>query len=75
MREMTWDEYYAGFYDWSLSTQKSYSYRLSDFGDSEEVFENVNEFAFYDSKFATRFVEKALNAGVRFSPEHILGNL
>ncbi len=75
MREMTWDEYYAGFYDWSLSTQKSYSYRLSDFGDSEEVFEIVNEFAFYDSKFATRFVEKALNAGVRFSPEHILGNL
>ncbi|NMB02488.1 MAG: hypothetical protein GX971_13385 [Firmicutes bacterium] len=22
MKEMTWDEYYAGFYDWSLSTQK-----------------------------------------------------
>ena len=35
MKEMLWDEYYAGFYDWSLSTQKSYSYRLSDFGASE----------------------------------------
>lgn len=32
----------------------------------------MNEFAFYDSKFATKFVEKALAAGVRFLPEHIL---
>jgi len=72
MKDMSWDEYYAGFYDWSLSTQKSYSYRLTDYGDAEEVFEIVNEFAFYDSKFATRFVEKALAAGVRFLPEHIL---
>lgn len=72
MKEMSWDEYYDGFYDWSLSTQKSYSYRLTGFGDPEEVFEIVNEFAFYDSKFATAFVEKALNAGVRFLPEHIL---
>lgn len=72
MKEMTWDEYYAGFYDWSLSTQKSYSYRLSDFGDAEEVFEVVSEFAFYDQKFATRFVEKALAAGVRFTPDHVL---
>lgn len=72
MKDMSWDEYYASFYDWSLSTQKSYSYRLADFGDEEEVFEVVNEFAFYDSKFATKFVEKALAAGVRFLPEHIL---
>lgn len=72
MKNMSWDEYYAGFYDWSLSTQKNYSYRLMDFGDPEEVFEVVNEFAFYDPKFATGFVEKALVAGVRFSPEHIL---
>lgn len=72
MKDMSWDEYYAGFYDWSLSTQKSYSYRLTDFGSEEEVFEVVNEFAFYDSKFATKFVKKALAAGVRFLPEHIL---
>ena len=72
MKDMSWDEYYAGFYDWSLSTQKNYSYRLTDFGDPEEIFEIVNEFAFYDSKFATKFVEKALAAGVRFLPEHIL---
>ena len=72
MKKMSWDEYYASFYDWSLSTQKSYSYRLSNYGDPEEVFEVVNEFAFYDSKFATTFVEKALIAGVRFLPEHIL---
>lgn len=72
MKEMSWDEYYASFYDWSLSTQKSYSYRLSDFGDSEEVYEVVVELAFYDQKFATRFVEKALAAGVKFTPDHVL---
>lgn len=72
MKAMSWDEYYASFFDWSLSTQKSYSYRLSDFGDPEEVYEVVAEFAFYDQKFATRFVEKALAAGVKFTPDHVL---
>lgn len=72
MKAMSWDEYYASFFDWSLSTQKSYSYRLSDFGDPEEVYEVVAEFAFYDQKFATRFVEKALASGVKFTPDHVL---
>ena len=30
MKQTTWDDYYAGFYDWSPSTQKSYAYRLTD---------------------------------------------
>ena len=39
MKEMSWDEYYASF---------------------------------YDQKFATRVVEKALAAGVQFTPDHVL---
>ena len=31
MKQLTWEEYYDGFYDWSSSTQKSYAYRLSDY--------------------------------------------
>lgn len=31
MKEMSWDEYYASFYDWSLSTQKSYSEKEHEF--------------------------------------------
>ncbi len=72
MKKLTWDEYYYEFYNWSPSTQKNYSYRLSDFGSAEEVFEVANEFAFNDEKFACRFIEKALEAGVRFTPEQIL---
>jgi hypothetical protein len=72
MKEITWDEYYDGFYDWSPSTQKSYSYGLTDFGPADEVYEVLSEFAFSDKKFATRFADKAVTAGVRFSPDHVL---
>lgn len=72
MKQLTWDEYYEKFYDLSPSTQKSYSYRLSDFGSADEVFEVIQEFAFDDEKFASKFTEKALNAGVHFTPEQVL---
>lgn len=69
---MTWDDYYSRFWDLAPSTQRSYSYKLSDFGAAEEVFEVLNEFALGDDSFATRFATKALNAGVRFTPDHVL---
>lgn len=69
---LTWDDYYERFYDLSLSTQKSYSYRLTSYGDAEEVFEVLSEFAFYDKQFATRFASKAVDGGVHFSPDHVL---
>ena len=69
---MTWDDYYDRFYDLSLSTQKSYSYKLTSYGNAEEVFEVLSEFAYYDKQFATRFASKAVDAGVHFSPDHVL---
>ena len=72
MRQFTWDEYYNSFYDWSPSTQKNYSYCLEGYGPAEEVIEIAIEFAFDDEKFASRFVSKALDAGVRFTPEQVL---
>ena len=72
MKKMTWDEYYDGFYSWSLKTQQSYSSRLTNFGPADEVFEIVSEFALTDKEFAAQFVEKALAAGVRFTPENVL---
>lgn len=72
MKNLTWDEYYDNFYDWSLSTQKSYSYGLTSYGSADEVFEVVSEFVFYDKKFANHFVDKALSAGVQFTPDQIL---
>ncbi len=72
MKQISWDEYYENFSGWSLSTQKSYSYGLTSYGTADEVFEVVSEFVFNDKKFANRFVEKALAAGVQFSPEQVL---
>ena len=72
MKEMAWDDYYMGFYDWSPSTRKSYAYRLTDYGPADEVWEAAQELAFHDAAFAGRFLEKALAAGVRFTPEQVL---
>ena len=72
MKQMTWDDYYGGFYDWSPSTQKNYTYRLSDYGPADEVWEVAQELAFQDEAFAVKFLEKALTAGVRFTTEQVL---
>lgn len=72
MKKLTWQEYFNGFYDWSFDTKKSYSYRLTEFGPADEVFEVLSEFAFYENEFATQFAEKAITAGVRFTPEDVL---
>lgn len=72
MKSITWDDYYDRFYDLSPSTQRSYSYQLSCFGASEEVLEVIQEFALEAQSFAARFTEKAIRAGVQFSPEQVL---
>lgn len=72
MKQMTWEEYYDGFYEWSSSTQKSYTYRLSDYGPADEVWEVAEELAFHDEAFVTGFLKKAFAAGVRFTPAQVL---
>ena len=72
MKEISWADYYEKFYDWSESTQKSRAYGLTSYGPADEVFEIAQELAFNDEKFATRFINKALDAGVRFTPEQTL---
>lgn len=37
MKQMTCDDYYEGFYDWSPSTRKNYTYHLSDYGLADAV--------------------------------------
>ena len=72
MKQMTWEDYYDGFYDWAPSTQKSYTYRLSDFGPADEVWEIAQELSFNDNAFAAKFLEKAFAAGVHFTPDQVL---
>ena len=66
---MTWETYYDKFYDWSTSTQISRMSSLTSFGASSEVSEVAQEFM--DEKVASRFVKKAVAAGVQFTPEEI----
>lgn len=72
MKQLPWSEYYSNFFDWSFNTQKSYSYRLADYGSADEVFEVLEEFVYHDESFASRFAEKALDAGVRFTPGQVV---
>lgn len=69
---MTWDDFYERFCGLALSTQKSYASKLTDFGDADEVYEVLSEFAFHDQRFASRFAAKAMDGGVRFTPEQVL---
>lgn len=69
MKPLTWAQYWDGFYDWAESTKKSYVRRLTSFGPAEEVYDVLFEFVSSDEKFAARFAEMALNAGVQFTPE------
>ena len=72
MKQMSWQNYYDGFFGWSFSTQKSYACRLSGYGPAAEVWELAQELAFYDEGFASGFLEKAFAAGVRFEPAQVL---
>ena len=72
MKQMTWEDYYDGFYDWAPSTQKSYTYRLSDCGPADEVWEIAQDRSFNDNAFAAKFLEKAFAAGVHFTPDQVL---
>lgn len=72
MEQMSWEEYYDNFYEWSPSTQRNYTYRLTDYGPAEEGWEVAQELDFYDNAFAVKFLKKAFDVGVRFTPEQVL---
>lgn len=68
---MTWDDFYNRFYDWAESTQVSRISQIENFGDSDEVTEIANEYAYIGTKEVTRFIKRALSMGVKFSAENI----
>ncbi len=66
---MDWETFYDRFYNWSTSTQINRISSLTSFGASSEVTEVAQEFM--NKKAASRFVKKAVAAGVQFTPEEI----
>lgn len=72
MQRNRWTEFYSGFHDLSYVEQKSFAEGLSEFGDTNEVIEIILEFSLFDKEFASGFLIRALDAGVRFTPEQVL---
>ena len=68
MGPLTWEDCYEGFYDWAPSTRKNYARRLTGFGPADEVLELAAEM---DRQDGTWFLQRALDAGVRFTPAQV----
>lgn len=67
---MTWEDFYNRFYGWADSTQASRISQLTSFGSHEQVAEII--LSYFDDKAASRLARKALDAGVRFTPDEIV---
>lgn len=66
---MDWQTFYERFFDWASSTQIQRVRQLTSFGPSDQVTEVAQELM--DEKSASRFIRKALEAGVSFTAENI----
>lgn len=66
---MDWQTFYERFFDWASSTQVHRVRQLTSFGPSNQVAEVAQELM--DEKSASRFIRKALEAGVSFTAENI----
>lgn len=66
---MDWQTFYERFFDWTSSTQIQRVRQLTSFGPSDQVTEVAQELM--DEKSASRFIRKALEAGVSFTAENI----
>ena len=66
---MDWQTFYERFFDWAPSTQVQRVRQLTSFGPSDQVAEVAQELM--DEKSASRFIRKALEAGVSFTAENI----
>ena len=69
---ISWNRFYNAFYDWKPEYAKARLQALTDFGSDDEVLEVVQELFWNDEYEASRFVTRALDAGVRFRDENLV---
>lgn len=69
---VSWSRFYNAFYDWKPEYAKTRLQALTDFGSDDEVLEVVQELFWNDEYEASRFVTRALDAGVRFRDENLV---
>ena len=68
---ISWSRFYDAFYDWKPEYAKARLQAVTDFGSDDEVLEVVQELFWDDEYEASRFVSRALDAGVRFRDENL----
>lgn len=68
---ISWSRFYDAFYDWKPEYAKARLQAVTDFGSDDEVLEVVQELFWDDEYEASRFVTRALDAGVRFRDENL----
>ncbi len=69
---ISWNRFYDAFYDWKPEYAKARLQAVTDFGSDDEVLEVVQELFWDDEYEASRFVTRALDAGVRFRDENLV---
>ena len=67
---MEWYDYYERVGDWAESTRVRRISDLTEFGDSDEVLDAATNFE--EEKNASKFINKALACGVRFTTEEVV---
>lgn len=71
MKQLTWDEYYNKFYDWSESTQARNLSALTSLGPADQVGEIIIELQ-VDVRAANRLLRKAVEAKLAFSAADLI---
>lgn len=69
---ISWSRFYDAFYDWKPEYAKARLQAVTDFGSDDEILEVVQELFWDDEYEASRFVTRALDAGVRFRDENLV---
>ena len=69
---ISWSRFYDAFYGWKPEYAKARLQALMDFGSDDEVLEVIQELFWDDEYEASRFVTRALDAGVRFRDENLV---
>lgn len=69
---ISWSRFYDAFYDWKPEYAKARLQGVTGFGSDDEVLEVVQELFWDDEYEASRFVTRALDAGVRFRDENLV---
>ena len=69
---ISWSRFYDAFYDWKPEYSKARLHAVTDFGNDDEVLEVAQELFWNDEYEASRFITRALDAGVRFRDKNLL---